>query len=317
MTRRRFLTEQYDLAGMTDEDRGGLGRPAPGEVIDALLDCRLETDPESQEELVVFDRRSPTPVRIAPSLLDDFIELEEAEPNQILAFARKWGALQLCSRGLPRLHPPNATCSPPDGEFGCLPRGYPKDSLFEGCDSVTMWQRWARHFRGILDVAADLIDDKKPSDEHLERMHRGRDAESESIVRHDGRFYVLPKGHSVATPLWFDIASEVNGLIWLAGCQPWMECDYTGRRSVVLSGHGSLFGALTIQLLMATSAQRGFAFCSECQGRYEIKDRKVRGRTVKGRKPRSGENHYCPSCQKKGVPAKKATARYRASRAAR
>lgn len=319
MTRSKFAEGEYALAEMTDEERGGLGRIAPVGTIEALLECRLASDPDSEEELVVYDSRDRTPITTTSNLLNQFVALENADSMGVLAFAKRWGALELCREGLPALHPRTGSCSGVE----CLWRRYPSGSksFNYGCVGVDQWRRWAGHFRLLLEVALDLANDRRPSDSNLDRLLSS--VHPHRVDWHDGRFYSVmlpstPDGMAIGRPLWFEVSSGVNNLLYLAGARPQMECDFRGKRGISLGGHGNLFGVLAIKLLMAVTRGRGFEFCTHCGGLYELKDRIVKGRTVKGRKPRAGEGHYCTPCLVRGVEKTRATNRYRAKqRAAR
>jgi hypothetical protein len=67
--------------------------------------------PERPRRLLVYAIEHPAArVRTGPGLLEGFLKLETARDEAILAFARRWGPLWLCSHDLPYGH--SGTCEP-------------------------------------------------------------------------------------------------------------------------------------------------------------------------------------------------------------
>jgi hypothetical protein len=227
------------------------------------------------------------------TLLPRFAALANATDDQVLAFAQRWGVLEICGHGRPSSH--SEADRQPDL---CFPRPV-DEQLTTFSEPVDAWRALAREVRGIVKVAAAL--------------HAGRRATVADWADIAGATIAAQVEHLVETGGDADrgparLGQEVNfdrrvltGVVemWLreGAVRPHVQW---GKRTpgVELAGWG-LFGALAVQLLQVVSRIDGLITCSGCGKAYLPK-----------RRPNPNRDHYCPDC---GVKAawRKASRRYR------
>jgi hypothetical protein len=100
------------------------------------------------------------------------------------------------------------------------------------------------------------------------------------------------------------LAMLVNEWLWLADVRPALLWNKEAKALQLNFGSpysGTLFGALGIELMLAVSGQGDFATCSGCGQPY------LRAK----RRPKTGQENYCPDCYKRGVPVRRRVERYR------
>jgi hypothetical protein len=293
------MTLRDSLAfGLTDlNDR--LGRPAdssrwvvPGAVDlqgDRLIWRRTVDDWGDPERL----RRG------SPELLTDFIAL--AGPGdarrRAVAFARRWGVLELCSRhALPPAHLPR--------------RGEPRDTRrceperSDGDEPSEVYVQYARKAAAVLGIANDL---------HADRQTTGTRGDWAALgIPDPGRETIesLRDTHDVGppddpTPVLTQRRMAEVYLRWVL--RDWIELgdvrpeiDLGTGIPIVFGGEG-LFAAIAAQLLLAATRTEGVVICSCC------------GRTYSpGRRPRAGQARYCDDCRRSGKAGADAARKHRA-----
>lgn len=132
MTKRRE-PEAFESMGLYRDD--GSGRPMASDML--CVPKRIELNRGSlrwQLERGCFRRVAPTTAMFA-----EFLKLADSAQDNVLAFARHWGVLELCEHGQPASH---AACGliKCDGEF-----------CFE--EPIEVWQRLSAIARSILHSA--------------------------------------------------------------------------------------------------------------------------------------------------------------------
>lgn len=242
--------------------------------------------------------RREAPVDGKGPILEKFVRLADAAPDRILDYARHWGPLGLFEDTLilelPRPgsvhvraiqpHPWN----PPEGLFSDGPssrRSSDGEYILDGWEPLELWRHFARVARAMINVAAML---------HQEKIGATED------------WQIIFEWHERSEPWWpralrFErliLAMVVNDWIELGNVRP--RLDWDGEKPEIRFD-GSLFNALTVQLMAVTSKTGGTALCSSCGEPYLV-----------SRRPRTGENHYCqdPECGKKAA-QRDAARRYR------
>ena len=67
---------------------------------------RVPNSVELKGEALLWDVTKNQTIKVHPgrSMLDDFIRLHNAQPDQILKYAMRWGVLGICKHGLPASH---------------------------------------------------------------------------------------------------------------------------------------------------------------------------------------------------------------------
>ena len=229
------------------------------------------------------------------SLLDRFVRLAYAHPQQILNYAKAFGVLEICGHGLPWTH--NPPFVHPSGELdhtsACVPHGEGRGPFFS--EPLEVWRAFARLFRGILNVAAYLHLEKAGRLDDWKTIYdypRDDDAQTRFIafleqIRNDERVAFEKLNLSVV----------LNRLLTLGNVQPQVVWDR--EDPTIQFGGPRLFGNLVIQLVLAVSRTEGLAVCTACGNSY-----------IPPRRPASTRNNYCQVCREDGVPQRNASRRY-------
>src|SRR5215467_7610583 len=148
-----MMKTDWELAGVGHSLQGGLQRTLAAHAWQRPAEISLEG-----EELRWTAARGAVVRATTGNLLESFRNLADAPADRILAFAEKWGVLELCSRhDFPCRHPFLYWPTLPPDDAGedrmCSPRGIRLGDLWE---PVEAWRTWARRVTGTLDVATAL-----------------------------------------------------------------------------------------------------------------------------------------------------------------
>ena len=212
--------------------------------------------------------------RPGPTMLAQFVGLRDAEPERILAYARRWGVLGICPHGLPSSHNPTQDLGAGEVIEGCEGIGRLNDEgqwVFR--EPIAAWHRFATEAYAIAATAARL---------------RGYGSGPD----------LSPHGRLTLTlRLW----KALNRWLALGGVGPaiilhpdWPKVE-PERALVPTIGAPGLFGALALRLSLASTGAAGLAPCAGCGEWFSPSVT-----------PRTGERQWCskPACQK----AKRASA---------
>jgi len=281
------MTSDDDWLGLADPDSLVLERPSAATdwprptYVDVDGDdlafwwARVERVPAGYRATPGAEATSP-----GPGLLASFVHLESAPVGKILAFAKRWGALEICAHNLPRAHPPIGRY--PRATYLCEERRCPQGGEPIGhLESIAVWRYLARRMHLVLELAEGLWREPPAlgDAEVWESVHRRPPSDPASAR--------------------VELSAGVNALVQLGQVRVWSAPTPPYVR---VGGH-DLFGALALQLLLATSKSAGWATCSNCARPY-----------APTRRPQSGRLNYCPLCRAAGVPNRVAARNYRASR---
>ncbi len=223
-------------------------------------------------------RVATEPTEPGPGMLERFASLCRADNDAILAYAKRWGALEICGHGLPRGHPPTEGMR--RTTYFCEER-YPGSERMRPIghlEPIRIWRNESLRFRAILDLAAGLWDEPTSvgSPATWKIIGKGQPSDIETAHR--------------------TLVAQVNFFLQLGQVRPWAA---TTPPYIRIGGH-DLFGALAVQLLLATSRSSGWAVCSACAGAY-----------APTRRPAAGRLNYCPSCRETGTANRIAARNYR------
>ncbi len=231
----------------------------------------------------------PKRVRPGPGLLAGFLLLaDDKSGEKILAYARRWGVLEICEHGLPCSHNPPpwnhevylGNLSEYAAPF-CQPPTVGNEVFRQESDfkrePMDVWRDYAQVFRALIDIAARLSNGDLPSPAQWRALFDDR------LLRSWPDTLRWPRTVATAAS---ELAEGLSELLTLGGARP--QAVVVGDRPAVTVGGGQLFGALTMQALMAASTTEGFYFCSGCGRPFAV----VGDR----RRPQAGRNHYCPAC---------------------
>ena len=219
-------------------------------------------------------------VEAAKHLLTEFVQLDDAPAERILAYARRHGRFGFCQHGDPshRL-----------GLVGCGPTVRTTEGKSAVCEDLQWWRNLAGHARALLNVAAQ-ISRRQVDDVTLARLNPQLcfSARLLRAARRDPAPFVA------------------YGLeLWLRFFQVRPRVFYRARRKrfeIQVGGAPPLAGALTLQMMLAVTRSTGVAVCSSC-GRLFAPSRRIN----------PNRNAYCKAC---GVRAawREAQARRRAKK---
>ncbi|MEX0754702.1 MAG: hypothetical protein WD556_06225 [Actinomycetota bacterium] len=277
------------------------------------VDLSLEDDPDAKR------------IRSFDGLLDGFVRLAEDEDGQeILAYARRWGTLDLCRHGLPRSHP-----GVPSGNLALRVLQAPRPSAAGGgswCEAASQrewrvepcsgWRRTGTVFalmtRAMIAVKKNEAPDPKvwgglhPEFARISdlRSFRGVPPAKRGLA-HRASAPPRPEPLPLSTVQQTDEARRYVGfllddLLRLADLRlafQWTE----NVPKLTLSSAGGLFVALVIQLVLAATGGVGFAICSGCARPY-----------APIRRPANGRRNYCVDCRDRKISARDAKRDYRA-----
>ena len=229
-------------------------------------------------------RRYAREVLPGRGILDYFVALADAPPEEVLNFARHWGILELCEHNLPASH--NAPAHAPRATntlvTWCHPRGwYDRTGKYDGWEPLEVWRQFSRQARALLHIAARLhlgqvglpedwrlVYERSPSPEPAPWWKQTVDGEKSKIAD--------------IVNEWLELGNVRVRTSW----RPWRQ----PAPVVTLAGDG-LFGALACQLLLAINRTDGLAICSGCGSPY-----------CPSRRPRMDQRRYCPECRARKIP---------------
>lgn len=225
----------------------------------------------------------------APGLLESFLRLEEGESERFLAFARRYGFLNLCEHDLPASHYPLPCPSLAEARrysFPCFP------VVLEpgGVERIDSWRHFARAARSLLSIAAKL-NAEQPGDREDWRAVFGRS-------RAEEHGYPVPSYDSNLEREWVLLASELERWFRLGNVRPVLHASDEGLEIELLSV--GLFPAIAKRLVFTIAKHDGVSLCDGC-GRP----------SVPRRNPRSDRRNFCVRCDDAGVPDKLPVRDYR------
>ncbi len=272
------------------------------------LKRRIQRDPQCLPVLVwdVLSEAEPQNGKV----LDDFIQLANARPEQFVKFANKFGVLQVCEHGVPYVHNANPHITGTSGF--CQP---------SGLEPVSLWRMYARLARAIIKVVADLHDVEKPDIPFLLGDKKGLEYYSKRISDWediDGAWVFLSKSwnRNDAPDGFFkgffrdphgeahNLAETINVWLEFCGVRPTFSWDLLEepRHEIRLTG-GAVLGSVMRHLAFACARVDGYVTCSGCGNPF-----------VPERRPRVGQRRWCPPCRRGKADVRQAMRDYRKSK---
>lgn len=232
----------------------------------------------------------------APSrrVLDEFVGLTTAPAEAILAFARRWGVLDLCKHGLPFTHSVEKTKWGIPQSWTCAPFRNPDYRLSYWChygyESLWDWWMWARRADAILKIAANL-----------QAGRRGRRQDWDIVADWKGEGLPRPVRRDDIDAEWYLLCRYVNE--WCEVSQVSLHISYQPHGIPAIRfgscwAPGRLFGTIGLQLMTRVSGAGSMAVCSSCSCLF-----------TPSRIPKPLEASYCSGCRGKGVPVRMAKRR--------
>jgi hypothetical protein len=204
-------------------------------------------------------------VRAGAGLLTEFVQLDEAPAERILAYARKHGPFGFCRHGDPghRVRPQGCAAAIANTGAGQVAVR----------EALQWWRNLAGHAHALLNAAAQLF--------------KGR-VDDITLARLNPGLFLLPS--SVLRAARREPASFVAyGMeLWLRFFQVRPRITYNPTRKrfdAKINGSSELAGALALQIMLALTRSVGIAVCSGCGKLFPP-----------SRRPNPNRNTYCDDC---------------------
>jgi len=246
---------------------------------DRLIYCHMLKAP--------FELEGRSPSR---DLLRGFATLSNAEPEAILAFAKKWGVLGLCCHDMCVFHSPDRGCLPREYELppGVPPPrartrehpGYALTGLF--WEPLSIWRTLAATFKLILATAS--------------ATREGRLVEN-AITTSGGAALSKMGIEAGMARQRLALGMELNLQMRTFGVAPALTVTKSGAD--FWFGYDGLAGAVAMTTFAAVAGS-SFGLCGGCGQVYEPTKR-----------PREGEQQWCSKCRTRGHSRAAAARAYR------
>jgi predicted RNA-binding Zn-ribbon protein involved in translation (DUF1610 family) len=225
-------------------------------------------------------RNPPRPKAHGLGLLMEFMRLANARPKTILAFARKWGVLEICKHGLPSTH--NCRKAITLSGRWCEPLLYADLENF--MEPITYWHFYARQMWAMLKIASQLKQGKTGLAEDWKILldpGLGRDPHGKASL------FASLFGQTVADDI-VGIIKMLDRWLSMGDVRPNLVWDEEQR---FVSFDNTLFGMLAYQMMIAIGRTEGLGFCSGCGEHYAPKRRQTK----------VSQRNYCPACGKRAA----------------
>jgi hypothetical protein len=226
------------------------------------------------------------PIKNSAALLGPFLRLHRGTDEAVLAYARRWGLLGLCSHGLPAEHHDRGLVmlAPPHGYWGSL--GDHERRLM-GPERIEWWRYWSSQADAVLAVAApvkrELVTDSvagyleawsvlerpmpwHPPAEAIELANSIRESVRSRLLRISG--LDDPTVHPLYEVFRMDelkrqVADMLTSWLRLAGVA--LTIEWHGEVPMYSRPTHGLFGAIGKELLRAIQdSNAGWEVCSRC-----------------------------------------------------
>ena len=262
------LQRQAELADMVDEAWGDMGATV-FPTSRAFVPPRIEVkDGHLRWWRHYRDRRHPHGREQSPrGMLDAFVRLDV--PDDVLRFARRYGALTLCDHGTPATH--NWTAEKP----GCYPSDWHQGICRE---PLERWFHYVREARATLLIAAAL--------------HQGEggpeDAWQVLLERYEGDDMTIAfaqRARDSAEGRRRLVCNAVNW--WLALANARLSLGWKNEEKPDLRLRGTTFTILATQLMFAIARAQRLVICDACGQPY----------LRQGRAPQRGRLNFCSKCR--------------------
>lgn len=285
------------LDSFVDPEKGRAIRPL------TARQWRIPARIELKGEKLFWSEERGRVVQLSRESLGAFLDLAEAPSEtfgeRILAFAKRWGALELCEYDGPSFHAPFRLLCPVQRSEVFHPR------MEDGTpwEPVAAWRRWARRAKAILTVAAELDEGRIAPEEKWRVACWMEESYFPKLIR-PKRIEAGWKLLAGCLDYWLLLTDVRLCVEWVKDSRPevqedsersvWTKDPEDGKGRLTLPFMvGGLFGALAAQLVLTISRTDGLAICSGCGVGYV---------PWCGRRPRAGERHYCKECHDRKVP---------------
>lgn len=268
---------QCELAGLLGE-AGNFDRPYQGRQF------RAPVVSGNDGGLLIWhweDKVTSSPLRPEAhgfGLLIEFMNLADAPVETILAFARKWGVLEICRHGLPGTH----NLHHADIFYGrwCFPFYYTDTKWFY--EPIAYWHFYAGQMRALLNIAIRLKQGGPGLVEDWKVVQVSRLDQASEVKILGEELFAEIFGHTVKDDRVF-VLKLLDRWLSIGHVRPNLVWD---DEHCSVSFDNTLFGMLVMQLMLEISSSGGVGFCHGCGKSY----------APKRRRPKVGQRNYCPKC---------------------
>lgn len=217
-------------------------------------------------------------------LLEEFVALarDEASPESIRDYARRWGVLGICRHGQPATHVPHAREDEP-----CEPVGRRlSDGEFEVREPLAAWRSLAGRTRALVEIA-----------EWLQEGRLGTPKDWRELIGPPETAAFGPPGRNLAAQRR-SLAAHVTNWLGDAGIRPrvvWSESAGFWLRPEI----DTFFAALALSAALALAGAAALYRCDDCGNAFTPVPS---GPGKAPRKPRGDKRRYCMVCRENGAP---------------
>ncbi|HTK30725.1 MAG TPA: hypothetical protein VL332_02090 [Candidatus Saccharimonadaceae bacterium] len=236
------------------------------------------------------DTRQSRSVTPPPRLVDHFVRLVDAPEEDILAFAKRWGVLDLCSHGKPMIQDRSARQWSHGPAPGCAPLLWNPPGLeprlsgfWIGRERLAHWRQWARRARALMRIAAAVAGNRPGGLEDwielkVDEATPERLEERRANIAKQGALLMLDK---------FMLHSTVNQWVEVARMGPKIVAGPNDPPVIrfASSPMGNLFGLLGLQMMVRITRVGSLAVCTHCGSLYKP-----------DRLPNPKRRNFCSKC---------------------
>lgn len=248
-----------------------------------LIDVKMQLDywsapqhVEVRDDYLLYSEKDIHPVRAQPGMLEAFANLAKACPEAVVAYAKRWGVLNVCKHGivqtqrrpsinhsgysLPQECPYNQHCS----RRVVRVKGQPYFA-----EPLQLWNDASERVSEILRLGGAFAAGK---------IRETRDADSILTPKASGH----PSALLARCPVDAMLTGDLHLLVLMSGLAP--EVRWEGHLIFNVAARNML-QAVVFQTILSISRTDGFAICSACSKPF-----------IPSRRPQKGRNSYCPDC---------------------
>ena len=223
-------------------------------------------------ESLMYDMTRPKEKEATPLIFHEFLRPNPDDPQQIVRFAGRWGALGICSQhGMPVGHPIQGGMLPAH----CEPTHVRVDGANWFAEPLSKWKRICEKSSVLIRVARKI-----------QQHNPGEQEEWEMIQGHLDP-YLLKRGRHRLNESRQNLGIAVQDWLEIGRVRPSFQWDFEDKdwimRPDVPSGPWGLFGWLALRLAIEIRGGR-FAVCSNCGTEHHVQ-----------RLPSAGKPNYCGS----------------------
>ena len=258
-----------DLAYSWFSDRADRVRPATEDCIPSL--CPRDEDPIPEElgtqekgdrigawEVFASAAQDPS------EMVDRFVTIKT--DRDVLAFARRFGVLDLCVHGRPSTH------------LGLVRLCSGRQDARWNYELLERWHHYVALMKALLSIAVAIHDRRAGSAQNWETINNSRPKNKR------GRFPPANRLIENVSTAQLYLLEELEELILLGGVHPAPE--WRPGEAVGIRHKGNALGLMALQILVAVGGAHAYAICNHCGTSFN-----------RAKKGKPGQRSWCPECR--------------------